>query len=91
MNGIRPRGLLDLPSEVLRLIAEQLYDPLVLTQQDRLSTSFHLITVDIELNISMGDILNSRHVAYEAGCAGLVDRMWMDMSSSPERSQSRPV
>jgi hypothetical protein len=38
MYGIRPRGLLDLPNEVLRLIAEQLYDPLVLTQQDRLST-----------------------------------------------------
>lgn len=73
MNGIRPRGLLDLPSEVLRLIAEQLYDPLVLTQQDRLSNLFHAITVDIELNISMGDILNSRHVTYEAGCARLVD------------------
>jgi hypothetical protein len=41
MNGIRKRGLLDLPNEVLRLIAEQLYDPLVLSQQDRLSTSCH--------------------------------------------------
>ena len=37
MNGIRKKGLLDLPNEVLGLIAEQLYDPLVLTQQDRLS------------------------------------------------------
>lgn len=73
MNAIRPRGLLDLPSEVLRLVAEQLYDPLVLTQQDRLSTSYHLIAVDIKLIFSMGNILNSRHVAYEAGCAGLVD------------------
>lgn len=36
--GRRRIGLLDLPSEVLRLVAEQLYDPLVLTQQDRLST-----------------------------------------------------
>lgn len=32
-------GLLDLPREVLRLIAEHIYDPLVLTQQDRLSES----------------------------------------------------
>jgi hypothetical protein len=40
MQRTTQRGLLDLPNEVLRLIAEQLYDPLVLTQQDRLSQSF---------------------------------------------------
>ena len=44
MNGIRKKGLLDLPNEVLGLIAEQLYDPLVLTQQDRLSKFFILFT-----------------------------------------------
>ena len=31
-------GLLSLPREVLGLIAEHIYDPLILTQQDRLST-----------------------------------------------------
>jgi len=30
-------GLLSLPREVLGLIAEHIYDPLILTQQDRLS------------------------------------------------------
>ena len=61
MNGDRKRGLLDLPNEVLGLIAEQLYDPLVLTQQDRLSK------LEAELHgwrliNSMGYILHRRHV-----------------------------
>jgi hypothetical protein len=76
MNGNRKKGLLDLPNEVLGLIAEQLYDPLVLTQQDRLSTSLLLI-------ISMGYILHRRHVTDQAGRTGLVDRIWLDLPSSP--------
>jgi hypothetical protein len=90
MYGIRPRGLLDLPNEVLRLIAEQLYDPLVLTQQDRLST-LPSTFLYFKLIISMGHILDCRHVTYETGCAGFVDRIRMDMSSSQERSQGRPI
>ena len=34
-----PRSLLDLPREVIRNIALHIYDPLELTQQDRLSES----------------------------------------------------
>jgi len=71
MNGLRKRGLLDLPSEVLRLIAEQLYDPLVLTQQDRLSKL--LCRCPTLLTGSMGDLLDGRYVADPAGCIGLSD------------------
>jgi hypothetical protein len=84
MSGIRKKGLLDLPNEVLGLIAEQLYDPLVLTQQDRLSTSLLLhYCMHCELIISMGYILHRRHVTDQAGRTGLVDRIRLDLPSSP--------
>lgn len=84
MNGIRKKGLLDLPNEVLGLIAEQLYDPLVLTQQDRLSTSPLLhYCMHCGLIFSMGYFLHCRHVTDQAGRTRLVDRIWLDLPSSP--------
>jgi hypothetical protein len=70
--GRRTVGLLDLPSEVLRLVAEQLYDPLVLTQQDRLSKFSYRHEIRF-LTSSMGDFLHGRHVAYSTSGTGLVD------------------
>lgn len=70
-------GLLSLPREVLGLIAEHIYDPLILTQQDRLSEfPYRTTTLTVLVHLaerkseknkakypgSMGDLLNGRHV-----------------------------
>ena len=68
------RGLLDLPREVIRNIALHIYDPLELTQQDRLSepSPFDLWAVSLLTN-SMGHLFHCRHARRTAGRASFAD------------------
>jgi hypothetical protein len=87
----RPRGLLDLPREVIRNIALHVYDPLVLSQQDRLSRFCDRLRTMRELTCSMGYLLDSGHAPRTTRCPGILDILWPDVSEDTQRSTSDSV
>lgn len=53
-------SLADLPCEVISMIARTIYDPLTITQKDRLSKS-HTLRTKLTLHVSLGYILYRRY------------------------------
>lgn len=53
-------SLADLPCEVISMIARTIYDPLTITQKDRLSKS-HTLRTKLTFHLSLGHILHCRY------------------------------